>query len=47
MEENIICLQNDIAEIYFIIDGSELDLCSGFHSISGDGLDIHSFSHRK
>ena len=36
---------NDIAEIYFILDKSEL--CFSFHSTSGDGSDIHRFPHRK
>ena len=40
-----ICLQNDIAEIYFIMHGSKL--CFSFYSISRDGSDIYRFLHRK
>ena len=40
-----ICPQNDIVEIDFIMDRSELHF--SFHSIFGDGLDIYRFPHRK
>ena len=40
-----ICLQNNITEIYFIMDGSKLHFC--FYSISRDGSDIDRFPNRK
>ena len=40
-----ICLQNDIAEIYFKMERSELHF--NLHSMSGDDSEIHRFSHRK
>ena len=40
-----ISLENDIAEIYFIMDKSKLHFI--FHSISGDGSDIHRFVNKK
>ena len=35
----------DIVEIYFIMDRSKL--CFSIYSMSGDGSDIHRFSHKK
>ena len=40
-----ICLQNDIPEIYFIMDRSDLHL--SFHSMSRDVSDIHRFPNKK
>ena len=40
-----ICLQNDIAEIYFIVERSNLHL--SFCNVSGDGSDIYRFPDRK
>ena len=37
--------ENNIAEIYFIMDRSDLHF--SFYSIAEDGSDIHRFSNRK
>ena len=40
-----ICLQNNIAEMYFIMDRSALGF--SFYSVSGNASDIHRFPNRK
>ena len=39
-----ICSQNDVAEVFFIIDIDRSDLCFSFYSMSGDGSDVHRCS---
>ena len=39
------CQENDIAEIYFMMDRSELHF--SFYNTFGDDSDIHRFDHRK
>ena len=43
--KNDICPQNIIAEIYFIMDRS--DLYFSFYSMSGDVSDVYRFPNRK